>query len=361
MAGAAAQSRWMHSLSVPAEFEYDSNPSMTPGESPGSTRWLRLMPSLTTKYVHGNEEFAVEAALSAEKSSNTEVAQDRLDPRLRAAWRHVDALNTTEVAALLERQAFRDVDMRQQVPLGVDGTRTRFALSGSWLRDLDARTSFMAEGRQEWERSDVGIAPDFRRTTAMTRLRRAHDPRTDWYVGLDGQTVDPEPLDDTVAAPVVAGRSTVFGAVVGVERAFSEGFRVDANVGPVRFTRPQARSDWQGAVTAEYKGERWVGTVEVLRAPSLDILAGGLEITEELRTRVRYDLDPVSRLEAEAGGAREKAADSRRTLASVSWIRELSADWQLVVKGTTQRQQGPGGTARSNRIGVMLVYNMPDL
>jgi hypothetical protein len=361
MADASAQSRWMYSLSVPAELEYDSNPSMSPGDSAGSTFWLRLTPSLVTKYVLGNEEFTLETALSAEKSSNQRAAQDRLDPRLRAAWKHVDPLNTTEVAALLERSAFRDLDVRRQVPLGADASRTLFALTGNWTRDIDARTAFNADVRQEWERSTGTVSPDFQRTTAAGRIKRAHDERTSWYVGLNGQDYRPEDAPGPAGAPAGALRSTVAGALVGLERAFSEALRFDVSAGPVRFTRPQSRNDWQAAATVEYTMPRWQAGVDVLRAPGVNSTGGGLVVTEELRMRVRYDLDPRSRLEVDAGAAREKAAGSNRTLASISWVRQLDPAWQVAVKGSTQRQEGPGGVARSNRIGVMLVYSAPDL
>ncbi len=356
-----AQSRWIHSLTVPAEIEYDSNPGMTPGRSAGATRWLRVTPSLTTKYVYGNEEFALESVLSAEKSSNTAVAQDRLDPRLRAAWKHVDELNTTEVAALLDRRAFRDVDLRRQVPLGVDGTRTLFALTGSWSRDLDARTAFNADLRQEWERSSGGLAPDLRHTVAAARLKRAHDERNSWYAGVDAQVVRADGTGAAAAAPAAPQRATVAGALLGLDHAFSEGWHVNVSAGPLRFTQPKARTDWQRAVTTEYKGERWRAGADLLRAPSVDTTVGGLVVTQEVRVRVGYDLGPLSRVEAEAGVAREKAAGNRRALASVSWVRELTPSWQLMVKGTLQRQEGPTGLARSNRLGVTLVYSAPDL
>jgi hypothetical protein len=358
--GASAQSRWMHSLTVPAEMEYDSNPSMTPGPSPGGTLWLRLTPSLSTKYVYGNDEFSLESILSAEKSSNTRVAQDRLDPHLRAAWKHAAERDTTEVAAVLDRRAFRDLALNQQVPLGVDGTQTTVAFTGNWTHDLDARTAFTADVRQEWDRSTGGLTPDYRRTTGAARVKRAWDARTNWYTGLNAQAVRP---DGTGApgAPVAAPASTAYGAVVGVERAFGENFRVDANAGPLRFTQPAGRTDWQGSVTAEYTGARFKAGVDLLRTPSVDATAAGLAVTDEVRLRLHYDLGPLSRLEADAGASRERATGSSRMLASVAWVRELNPEWQLVIKGSTQRQQGPTGTARSNLVGVKLVYTGLDL
>ena len=366
-ASAPAQSRWMHSLSVPMEMEYDSNPSMAPGSSPGSTLWLRVTPSLVTKYVRDNDEFSVDAALSAAKSSNQDVAEDRLDPRLRAAWKHTGPRDTTEFAALLDRRAFRDLDVSQQVPLGVDGSSTLFALTGNWTHEFDARTTFNTDVRQEWERSTGATIPDFRRTTAAARLKRALSERTSWYAGVNAQAYRPEegfvPPPPIPPAPPIAPpqRSTVFGALGGVEHDVSENLRVDAYAGPVRFTQPESRSDWQGGVTAEYKGPRWVAGMDLLRVPGVNSTFGGLAVTQEVRLRLRYDLTPVSRLEAEAGHSRERAVQSSRTLASLSWTREWSPSWQFVVKGSLERQEGPQGTARSNRIGVALVYSAPDL
>ncbi|GAB3775727.1 hypothetical protein GCM10028796_52060 [Ramlibacter monticola] len=359
-AGAAAQSRTIYSLSVPTEIEHDSNPNLAVGPSAGTT-WFRTIPSLTAGYVLGNEVFSLEAALTAEKSSNQEVARDRLDPRVRAAWKHVDSRNTTELAALLDRRALRALDVREQVPLGVDGSRTLFALSGSWLHDLDARTVVGADVRQVWERFSDTTTPDFRHTTGAVRLTREQDDRQSWYAALTGQAYDPESDPDPLDNAAAPKRSHAFGVLVGVTRSLSDTWRVDANAGPVHFTSPSSRDDWQGALKLEYRGERWVSGLELARAPGVNSTFGGLVVTEEARLRLRYELDALSRLELDAGHAREKETRTNRSAASVAWVRQWSASWQVAVRAATHRHEGPEGTARSNRIAVSLVYTAPDL
>ena len=76
---ASAQGRTLLSLSVPAEIEYDSNPNLAVGPS-AATTWLRTIPSLTAGYFPGNEEFRLEAALTAEKSSNQQAAKEGEPP-----------------------------------------------------------------------------------------------------------------------------------------------------------------------------------------------------------------------------------------------------------------------------------------
>ena len=79
------------------EIEYDSNPNMALGNAP-STTWFRVKPSFTATQVQDKNEYSLEAALSAEKSSNPDIAKDRLDPRLAGRWKHADGVNTTVLA-----------------------------------------------------------------------------------------------------------------------------------------------------------------------------------------------------------------------------------------------------------------------
>ena len=357
---ASAQGRTLLSLSVPAEIEYDSNPNLAVGPS-AATTWLRTIPSLTAGYFPGNEEFRLEAALTAEKSSNQQAAKDRLDPRLRAAWKHVGPRDTTEVAALLDRRALRAVGLREQVPLGVDGARTLFAVSGSWLHDLDARTVVGADLRQEWERFSDTSTPDFRHTLAEVRLTRQQDARRSWYGVLDGRSYDPDSASESQPGTAAQTRSRAFGGRVGVNYWFSEALRVDANVGPLHFSSPSSTNDWQGALKMEYTAERWVAALDLSRAPGVNSTFGGVVLTEEARLRLHYELDALSRIELDAGHAREKAARSKRSVASAAWLWQWRPSWQVAVRASTQRQEGPEGTARSNRFAVSLVYTAEDL
>lgn len=363
---AAAQSRWIHSLTAPAEIEYDSNPSMATNPTAGTT-WLRVTPTFTSRYVLDRDEFGLEAGLTAEKSSNTEVAKDRLDPRLRGTWKHLAPLDTTELEVLLDRSALRDVGISQQVPIGVDGARTLFSITGRWTHDLDPLSSVATEVAQEWERFSGTASPDFRRSSATVRYTRARDERTSWYAGLNGQVYRSDATEGFPAVPpapaippVPAIRSTALGALAGVKRELTPTLTVDVNAGPVHFTGP-SRTGWQGALAAEYTVRRGLAALELARAPVVNTTSGGLVLEDQMKLRLRYDLGALSHVEAEAGHARERAADTRRSLASVAWVRQWTASWQVAVKASTQRQDGPTGNATSNRLGVVFTYTAPDL
>ena len=356
MAGASAQTRTIYSVTVPTEIEYDTNPRMSVGDSP-STTWLRVTPSLTAGYVYGNHEYSLEAALAAEKSSNSDVAEDRLDPRFRGAWKYADGLNTAQLAAVLERRAFRDLDVREIVPTGVDGSRTLFGLSGSWTRELSERTSFRADLRQDWERYSDVITPDFRSTAGSLRFTRRQDESRSWYAGVNGYLYRP----DEVAGTAGGTRSTAAGGLIGITQSFSEALRIDANAGLMHFTEPTKDDDWQGSFRADYTGERWLAGLEVSRAPSVNTTLGRLVVNEALLLRLRYDLGALTRLEVDAGYSSEKAAQSKRSRVGIAVVRQWSPTWHVSLKGSTdQLEEGPGGTARSNRLSLQLVYSNPD-
>lgn len=359
LAGASAQTRSIYSVSVPVEIEHDSNPNMLPGNGP-STTFLRATPTASAAYVYGAEEFKLEAGLTAEKSSNPQAAKDRLDPRLRGVWKHADELNTTELAALLERQALRELDVREHAPAGTDGSRSLFALTGLWHREWNERTSSSVDVRQEWARYSGTASADYRRTAAAARLNRQHDERMTWYAGVNGQLYDADALPAPILFPGASTRSGVIGAMVGVTHQLTPALRIDANAGPVRFTRGSSRSDWQAAIKTEYTVERWMAALELARTPAVDSAVGGLLVTNDLRARVRYDLGALSRIDLAAAHSSETGARSKRSLASASWTRQLSPFWELAVRASLHHWQNFGTTARATRVAALLTYSTPD-
>lgn len=359
MAGAFAQSRSIGSLTVPLEVEYDSNPNMSVGSSTGVT-FVRAVPTVTARYVRDVDEFGLDAALTAEKSSNQDVAKDRLDPRFRGFWKHATPLTNTELAVVLDRSALRDLGLSNQVQTGTDGSRTLYGFNGRWTRDLDPLSALSVEGSQEWEKYSGTPTADFRRTTGVVRYSRARSERQTWYAAVNGQLYRSE--ESTAAVPPTPSqRSTVIGALAGVDHEFSPWFRLDAGAGPVHFIDPVSRNGWQAVVRATYTAERWSGGLDFSRTPVVNATFGGLVLSDQLRLRFRYDLGALSHVAVEGGHARESVARSSRTEMTAAWVRQWTESWQVSIKASRNRQQGPEGTARSNRIGVVLIYTAPDL
>lgn len=359
LAGASAQTRTIYTVSVPVEIEHDSNPNMLRGNT-ASTTFLRATPTVSAAYVYGAEEFKVEAGLTAEKSSNRQAAKDRLDPRVRGVWKHADELNTTELAVLLERQALRELDVREHAPAGTDGSRSLFAITGLWHREWDERSSSSVDVRQERARYSGTASADYRRIAAAARWNRQHDERMTWYAGVNGQIYDADAAPAPVLFPAGASRSGVVGAMLGVTHQLTPALRIDANAGPVRFTGGSSRSDWQAALKSEYTVERWMAAVELSRTPAIDSTIGGLLVTHDLRARVRYDLSALSRIDLAAAHSSETDARSKRSLASASWTRQLGPFWELAVRASLHRWQNFGTTARATRVAALLTYSTPD-
>lgn len=340
------------------EIEHDSNPGMVVS-NPRSTRWLRVRPTVTMTQVQGTEEYTFEGGVVAEKSSNSAVAKDRIDPRLRGRWAHAGELNTGHVELLFDRRSFRAIDIREQVPTGVDGSRTLMAVTGAWTREVTERTSVTADVRQAWERYSVRSTPDFRNTAASVRLAHQADERRTWYAGVNGQIHRPDLAQDPLVGTVGGLRSRVAGTFVGVSQRFSERFRGDANAGVVRFFEPRTNTDWQGVLRTEYTGERWQGSVDLSRSPGVSSTRGALEVTNAVRATVRYSVNPLTHVDLNAGHSKGRAFDSKRSLASVALVRQLSPAWELTLRATRHQTRTLGGTATANLIAVGLVYNAP--
>jgi hypothetical protein len=356
---ALAQSRTLYALNVQTEIERDSNPNMSVSDARGTT-WLRVLPSLTMGYVYGNEEFDLEAALTGEKSSNTDVAKDRLDPRLRGVWKHADALNTAQLAVVADRRALRALDVREHAPVGVDGSRTLYSLGGNWTHELGARSKAGVELRQDWEQYTDVQTPDFQLTVGAARYTWQQDERRSWYAAVNGQHYRSDANAGAAQGGTSSTSSTVAGALVGITQSFSEALRVDASVGPMHFNQP-SKDGWQGALSADYTAQRWSGGIALARTPGVNSTIGSLVASDEGRVHLRYELGPLTYLDMNAAYSLQSDPDSRHSFASIAWAHQWTPAWQLSIRGSVNRQQAPEGTARSNRIALVLIYSATDL
>ncbi|MBK6005153.1 hypothetical protein JJB11_03535 [Ramlibacter ginsenosidimutans] len=356
---ALAQSRTLYSLNVQTEIERDSNPNMSVTDPRGTT-WFRVLPNLTTGYVYGNEEFDLEAGLTVEKSSNTDVAKDRVDPRLRGVWKHADAVDTAQLALLVDRRALRAVDVREHVPVGVDGARTLYSIAGSWTRELSARSRAGVDLNQEWDQYTDVQTPDSRLTVGAARFTWQQDERRSWYAAVNGQYYRPEPRTDAAQAGSGRTSSMAAGALLGITQSLSEALRLDASAGPMHFNHP-SKDGWQGRLSAEYTAQRWSGGIDLARTPSVNYTVGGLVESREGRAHLRYELGPRSSLNLQAAYSLQSDPESTNTFASVAWVHQWTPGWQVSVRGSVNRQQGLEGTARSNRIALVLTYSASDL
>jgi hypothetical protein len=358
-AGAAAQTPRIYSISVPMEIEYDSNPNMVLGNAP-STTWFRVRPSFTATQVQDKNEYSVEAALSAEKSSNPDIAKDRLDPRLAGRWKHADGVNTTVLSLLAERQALRALDIKEQVPRSADGSRTLYGISGTWARDLSDRMSFTADLRQDWEKYTVDTTPDDRHTYGAFRLTRLENERRSWYGLINAQLYRSE-LKNSGGRTIGGTRSNVAGAMVGVNQLLSPAFRVDASVGLMHFDEPVTDNDWQGALRAEYTAERWSASAEMSRYAGVNsTVFARLVVTEDFRLRARYAFNSLTRLDFDIGQNRQQVLNSKNSLANLVLTRQWSPSWEVAVRASIRQQEVLGGTAKGNLVALLLVYRNPD-
>jgi hypothetical protein len=60
------------------------------------------------------------------------------------------------------------------------------------------------------------------------------------------------------------------------------------------------------------------------------------------------------------GHSNEVAANSKRSIANLALVRQLSPAWELSMRASRRQQEVVGGTARSNLLALQLVYSNPD-
>src|SRR5437763_11843513 len=165
---AVAQSRWLYSITAPANLERDSNRTMSVA-APTPITLVRLSPDLHALYKADRQQFELDAGVDLERSSDARVSGNRSDPRIRADWRLLSPTASYGMYVVAEQRAYRAVDVVEQVPLGVDGTRSLFALGGTWSATISETTSATAELREDRERFHTPSTPDYQLTAANTQ------------------------------------------------------------------------------------------------------------------------------------------------------------------------------------------------
>lgn len=352
--GASAQSQWMYSLVAPIEVEHDSNPAMRPGAAEAVTR-LRVSPQLRALHRSGADELHIDAAAVVEHSSKEALSGDRVDPRIRADWRRASPRTDYGVFGIVEQRSYRTLETEEQVPLGVDGTRSLGAVGAIATHRLNERDIVAAEARHDRVDFNAGAVPDYDLTAANLQFSRLVGERSSTYATATLQAYRP-----TGGTGPRTEDSVSSGLVLGWRQSVSPALDWDASLGVANISGPRDGSSLQGALRVTWNSERLQASLDLSRRPSPIAESAALGLSDFARLQLRRLVDARSSLLLEANATRF-ATGARGATYAIAFTHELAQAWSLTARVLHRQREDAGGRASANVIGLLLTYNDPDL
>jgi len=352
--GASAQSQWMYSLVAPVEVEHDSNPKMRPGAAEAVTR-LRVSPQLRALHRSGADEIHIDAVTVVERSSKEGLSGDRVDPRVRADWRRASARTDYSVFGIFEQRSYRTLEAEEEVPLGVDGTRSLWALGAVATHSLNERDTLAAEVRHDRVDFDAGAVSDYELTAANLQFSHLVSERSSAYATGTRQVYRP-----TGGTGPHTEDSVSSGLVLGWRQSVSQALDWDASLGVANISGLRDSSSLQGALRVTWNMERLQASLDVSRRPSPIAESAALGLSDFVRLQLRRLVDARSSLLVEANATRF-ATGARGATYAIAFTHELAQAWSLTARVLHRQREDAGGRASANVIGLLLTYNDPDL
>jgi hypothetical protein len=331
---------------------------MTTAKPTAVTRY-QASPGVRSTYTDGVDEVALSGGVSLERNV-PEVALNRQDPRVRGEWRHLAPRTSSDVYALYEQSAYRNLALVESIPLNVDGTRRLAAVGGTITREMSESGTIALNGRQESTRFSTPGVANYSLTSGGAQYTHALRELTSWYVSGDTQRFRPEPGS---AAGAGAGASQSDGVLLGYRTAFlDDKLQIDAAAGRLRFTGPTNGSSWQGSLKLTYSRPFTDLSLEASRRASPQVSASALGAVTSLRltskTTVSEDTSVLIDFSRSKTNAFPRSVGSSISLAVA---RQLSSRMQATLRAERRsREDIVSGRAQASILTASLMYSFAD-
>ena len=342
-----------HSVSVPVEIEHSSNPALTAVDPVGVTRY-RVSPQYTIENRQGPNLTRFSFGGVLERSSNTEVSDNRADPNLSVAVERALPMGVLGLRASVSESSTREEEFTESGRVAFDATQRNLLLEGTWAREL-SEVSRLEAG--------VGLAKVRYDTPLFVGYREV---RTSLGIGYD--LMEDTELSATLAAARLMpeqelARSSRRSFSVGLSTRLNEALRLATEVGTVRTSGLQSSSDPLLSVRLDYEGERLTTALELARTTAASGSLGGYSGARTLSWTAEYPLSERTSLNLSASRALSLEPGSAVGTSLAIGVRQaLSEFWSISGRLGRLESRPPGApSARSTVAGLIFTYSHPDL
>jgi len=344
---------WHQSVSLPATFEYDSNPTLAVN-NPTSIWRARIEPDYRVSGTFGGDEISAGLGLNIEQSSNNTVSQDRQDPRLLVGWRRQTDTGELGLNARYQTESLRTTELTETGAISPDGTRTTGAIAGNWRRTINERSYIAPNAEYKVVTYDRGTSPDYTNTSGGLTYGYIWSERAEPTLQVLASRYDPD--------SVVEQSEDNYSLLGGLKFNISERLDMAAQLGASKVVGRVSDSGWIGNISLRHTGLTSDFSIELGRSVNLSG-QDGFYAADRLSGTWSYAFDSKTRLGVDGSVQDTRGSAPNRLYQFGVWMGyEIAPLWNLrgYSKYTFSKPDGQPD-AYANVIGLTLIYNHPDL
>jgi len=342
---------FQQSLNVPVSVEHESNPQLSPSNEV-SVRRFTMNPRYSLMATQGNDQFSVNLAINAERSSNQAVSADREDPNLQFGWNHTYETGSFGATVSFSEQSTRTSEFDDTGLVSNDNTRQTHSIAANWNTALSDRYTLTLNANLtevEFD-SQAGSLNDYENKSINARLAYSVNEQVESYVNATVSRFEPSTNAKTNSRSLV----------VGVSWAVSEQFSIDGNVGGNKTSGASSASGWQAMFGAQYTTERTKSNASLSRSRSPSG-SGVINESNQLSASWSYSLSEKENLGLDFNYRENLSSNPNETMRlSANYTRALAPEWDFRLSAAHRNRDDVTSDASSNSLTATLIYNLPD-
>jgi hypothetical protein len=339
-------------LTIPMEIARVSNPDLSV-VSRGSVNIYRFHPQYTLQAIEGTARTELTLGALIERSDNIDLSANRTLPSVSLLWEDTSPVDLYGFRASFEKASTRDTEFAEFGRVTRDSTQRTGTLGGNWNRKLNAASSI------DWAASHVRVSYD------VPQLVNYNETRGSVVYQIELSSKSKYSLSAGVSrlVPEMGLESATRRELgLGYQTDLREGVTLNAKAGAVRTSGPRSDSNFVGALSVEYKGEKAGYSLGWARDINVDSSTARYTRSESLEGSFKYPFTENTSLSL--GFSQAKSLEADRNKGGIVYARvrsELTRLWALTI-GLENRHAkvSRGPTASGNSLVVGLVYSHPD-
>lgn len=348
---------FQQSVSVQTGLEHDTNPALRSGGTESVNR-LRVVPQYNALWRGETSEIDAGLGVRFERSSNSQLSQDRQDPNLSLKWRRMTELGSFGLNSRYEQASVRTSELEENgIVIPVDRTRTTKALGANWSRLFGELTTLGVNTEYRQITHNATLLTDYDNFSLSGSVTRALTERLDTYLQGSYSRVEPK-SKGPVAAPVSTSKNIVLGA----KYLLREGFEGGLQAGIVQTDATSSETGWIGNARLNSTGERLNYNFDIGRNVAPSGVVGGFTKSDMMKAGASYAIGDRTTLNIDINRTKTIGQVGQTTTMTygLGLDRELTEFFRLGAR-VQQREIDRGtSTADQQLFLITLTFKHPD-
>lgn len=342
---------FQQSLSLPVSVEHESNPRLSPNNEV-SVRRFTLNPRYSLMATQGNDQFSVDLAINAERSSNQAVSADREDPNISLGWTRGYETGQFGITANFSEQSTRTSEFDETGLVTNNNTRQTHSVGADWRKELSERYSLtvgLNATKVEFDGQTASLN-DYDNKSINTQLAYSINDQIESFVGVSFSRFEPTSSDV----------SNFRSLEVGGTWEMSEQLSINGSVGINKTSGASNESGSQAMFGTKYTTARTQSNVSLSRSRSPSS-SGIINESNRLSAGWSYSLSEIENLAVDFNWQENLTADLNKTRrVSANYTRAISPSWDFRLMAQHRNRDDATSDASSNSLTATLIYNLPD-